>query len=269
MIGLLSQILPEFYTSDRLNSLFLSSSAPDQIPEGSKSKKVTSWLKNINEECEDPLIILGQLLEDFLDQDIDEANWFSPQNEEELKIKRDNYKNKILDSLHNSGLIYSFGGKLSDSISPATVSLQKIVTKLNLSSVDIEIKRALLNVGNDPLAATHYAGSVMESVLKSYLNHHRIAYKEDKFTLSDLWRSVIEHIGINPKEMDDKDLKKIASGLFNIVDGTMHLRNKKSAAHGKSEAQMKANTIRPRHARLAIHAAHTVSAYVLELIDKD
>ncbi|WP_081758985.1 abortive infection family protein [Thioalkalivibrio sp. HK1] len=43
--------------------------------------------------------------------------------------------------------------------------------------------------------------------------------------------------------MDEKDLKKIASGLFQIVDGTMHLRNKKSAAH-------------------------TASLYVLELMEK-
>jgi hypothetical protein len=40
---------------------------------------------------------------------------------------------------------------------------------------------------------------------------------------------VVEHIGISPKELDDKDLKKIASALFNIVEGTMHLRNKKNA----------------------------------------
>jgi len=138
---------------------------------------------------------------------------------------------------------------------------------MGLAAIQIEIDRALANVEKDPIAAAHNAGSVMEAALKAYLNHHKVAYKEETDTLSDLWKSVVEHIGIHPKEMDDKDLKKIASGLFSIVDGTMHLRNKKSAAHGKSEAQMKENTIRPRHARLAIHAAHTVSAYVLELIE--
>jgi hypothetical protein len=119
---------------------------------------------------------------------------------------------------------------------------------------------------NDPVAAIHNAGSVLEASLKAYLGHYNIDYKEETDTLSDLWKKTVEHIGIHPKDLPDKDLKKIASGLFNIVDGIMHLRNKKSAAHGKSEEQFRQNTIRPRHARLAIHAAHTISTYVLELM---
>ena len=113
------------------------------------------------------------------------------------------------------------------------------------------------NVEKDPLAAAHNAGSVLEASLKAYLDHHDTSYKEDTDSLSDLWKKVVDHIGLHPKEMDDKDLKKIASGLNSIVDGTMHLRNKKSSAHGKSEEQLKSINIRPRHARLAIHAAHS------------
>ncbi|MFN9003005.1 MAG: abortive infection family protein [Alphaproteobacteria bacterium] len=174
---------------------------------------------------------------------------------------------EIQQALAKDGFQYSRGGYLTKGGALPTRSLQENVKKMGLAAIQIEIDRALANVEKDPIAAAHNAGSVMEAALKAYLNHHKVAYKEETDTLSDLWKSVVEHIGIHPKEMDDKDLKKIASGLFSIVDGTMHLRNKKSAAHGKSEAQMKENTIRPRHARLAIHAAHTVSAYVLELIE--
>ena len=68
-IGLLSQILPEYYTHDGLNGLFLTASAPENIPDGSKSSKVTTWLRAINNECDDPLEVLGNLLADFMDKE--------------------------------------------------------------------------------------------------------------------------------------------------------------------------------------------------------
>ena len=266
-IGLLSQIMPEYYTHDGLNGLFLTASAPDNIPDGSKSSKVTTWLRAINNECDEPLDVLGNLLADFMDREVYSQNRYGVNSNEEYEINLKKAREKVAQSLAKDGLGYSRGGQITKAGSVATLSLQESVTKRGLSAVEIEIKRALANVESDPLAATHNAGCVLEASLKAYLTHHSIAYKEESDTLSDLWKQVVEHIGIHPKELDDKDLKKIASGLFNIVDGTMHLRNKKSAAHGKSEEQLRQNTIRPRHARLAIHAAHTISAYVLELIE--
>ncbi|KAB2885897.1 MAG: abortive infection family protein [Albidovulum sp.] len=46
--------------------------------------------------------------------------------------------------------------------------------------------------------------------------------------------------------------------------GTIFLRNKKSSAHGRTETQIKENELRPRDARLVIHSAHTLAAYVIE-----
>lgn len=266
-IGLLSQILPAYYSHAGLNSLFLTASAPDPIPDGNKSDKVMAWLRSINNECDEPLGILGNLLGDFMDREMYGQNRYGFGGNEEYEANLNDAREKILQSLAKDGLKYSRGGHITRGSSIATLSLQENVAKLGLSAVEIEIKRALANVERDPLAATHNAGCVLEASLKAYLTHHSIDYKEESDTLSDLWRQVVEHIGIHPKELDDKDLKKIASGLFNIVDGTMHLRNKKSAAHGKSEEQLRQSTIRPRHARLAIHSAHTISAYVLELME--
>ena len=266
-IGLLSQILPEYYTHDGLNGLFLTASAPENIPDGSKSSKVTTWLRAINNECDDPLEVLGNLLADFMDKESYYPNRFDQKTEDELSQKLKDAQDKVLQTLSKDGLSYSRGGHITKGGSTPTLSLKENVKKRGLAAVEIEIKRALSNVENDPVAAIHNAGSVLEASLKAYLTHNSISYKEEADTLSDLWKKAVEHIGIHPKELDDKDLKKIASGLFNIVDGTMHLRNKKSAAHGKSEEQLRQNTIRPRHARLAIHAAHTVSTYVLELME--
>jgi hypothetical protein len=267
-IGLLSQILPNYYTHAGLEGLFLTASAPDNIPDGSKPDKVATWLRLTNQHCEEPLKVLGNLLADFMDREIYTQKWYGSSSDEEEEKKRNEAREKIVQSLAKDGLKYSRGGHIAKGSSVVTISLQQSVAKLGLPAVEIEIQRALAHVDNDPLAAAHNAACALEASLKAYLSHYGIpSYKEESDTLSDLWKQVIEHIGIKPKELDDKDLKKIASGLFNIVDGTMHLRNKKSAAHGKSEEQLKQNTIRPRHARLAIHAAYTISAYILEFIE--
>jgi hypothetical protein len=266
-IGLLSQILSDYYTHDGLNGLFLTASAPEEIPVGSKPSKITTWLRAVNNECNNPLEVLGNLLADFMDKEPYNPTTYPWDNNEKYGQQREDAREKIIQTLTKDGLSYSRGGHITNGASIPTLSLKENVQKLGLSAVEIEIKRALANVESDPLAATHNAGCVLEASLKAYLGHHSIHYKDESDTLSSLWQKSVEHIGIQPKELDDKDLKKIASGLFNIVDGTMHLRNKKSAAHGKSEEQLRQSTIRPRHARLAIHAAHTVSAYVLELIE--
>jgi hypothetical protein len=248
------------YTHTQINSLFLSASAPETIPSGNKSDKVTTWLRAINNEAAAPLDVLGILLVDLMDKEEYGVNQSYIEN---LHADR----KAIRECLSKDGLSYNRGGFIVKSESFPTISLRENVAKRGLFAVEIEIKRCLENAERDPSAAAHNAASVLEASLKAYLEHYRVPYKEESDTLSELWRIFVSHIGIIPKEFDDKDLKKIASGLFNIIDGTMHLRNKKSAAHGRSGEQFRTSIIRPRHARLAIHAAHTVSAYVLEFLD--
>src|SRR3546814_5155608 len=65
-------------SSDLLDSLFMAAGAPGEVPPGSKSKKVRDWLFQINKEApEEALQILGRLLEDLFDRNI-EAPWGEP-----------------------------------------------------------------------------------------------------------------------------------------------------------------------------------------------
>jgi len=263
-IGLLSQILPNHYTHNGLNSLFQTASAPANIPEGSKPSKVTTWMRAINAECPDPLTVLGALLEDFMEKELLPYG-LDPKNDEERARKLKEDQEKILQTLAKDGLSYARGGHVTKGGTFPTLSLQENVSKRGLAAVDLEIKRALENVESDPGAAAHNAGSVLEASFKVYLDHYGIEYKHNS-DMPTLWQKVVEHIGIRPKELENKNLKKIASGLYSIVEGTMNLRNPE--AHGKSESEFKQGTLHPRHARLAIHAAHTVSAYILELLEE-
>lgn len=262
LIGILSQIIPENYTHSEIESLFLYSGAPESIPDGSKPSKVQSWLRNINSESENPIKILESILSDFMEKEIVNSYW-SQSDDQEKKLEEE--KNKIKETLSKCGFSYNNGNLLKAGSISSTISLVESVKKHGLRSVDTEIKRALDQVDEDPYAATQYAANVLEASLKAYLDSKSHIYSPGN-SLAELWRDASTIMGIKPKDIEDEDLRKIASSLIGIVTGVRGLRDKKSTSHGKSEDEMKKYIILPRHARLSIHSAHTVSAYILELI---
>lgn len=264
IIGLLSQLFPDRYTQAEIDALFLYSGAPEPIPGLSKPKKIQAWLRQTNQLHADPLKVLGQILDDFIEKTDSSVDlWSSSSEYEDLKLEKE--KARINETLAREGLAFHRGGGILKSGTTSTLSLDESVKKHGLASVEVEIKRALAQIENDPHAAAQYAGNVLEASLKAYLDAKQKTYGTGD-TLHDLWKLAVAEIGLRPVDLDNKDLRKIATGLNSIVDGIMHLRNKKSGAHGKSEEQTRNFVIKPRHARLAIHSSHTVAAYVLELI---
>ncbi len=270
IIGLLSNFFPDYYTHNEINSLFLTAGAPEDIPLGSKPTKVTSWLRLINQECETPLEVLGRILEDYMDAESPDEQTYHQRLYNTIEEAQEAY-NKPRDRLRNAlakdGLQYGRGGHITTGQGFSTKTLMERVQKEGLSAIDIEVKRALDNVEKDPPSAVLAAGAVLEAVFKTYLEQKNVKFYE-KDTFSSLWKKCSSHIGMNPKEIEDEDLKKILSGLHDIADGLMHLRNRKSASHGKSDKQMKFYRIETRHARLAVHAAHTLASYILDVMER-
>jgi hypothetical protein len=83
----------------------------------------------------------------------------------------------------------------------------------------------------------------------------------NKQTIGPLWTEVAKHLGLSPGQLADDDLKQILSGLFSVVNGIGALRTHEGSAHGHG---VKAYKITARHARLAVHAAHTTAVFILE-----
>ena len=141
------------------------------------------------------------------------------------------------------------------------------VEQHDLSNLDRLIQQSLEDIEKNPLSAVLHASTTLESVLKEYLKTRQIPYNKGNATLPKLWKIFMEkNPKIHPEKLkNNNDLQEIATGLFKIINGTSSLRNKQSSAHGKSEEEFQTINITPRHARLAIHAVHTLSAYILEL----
>lgn len=265
IIGLLSNLMPNRYTHADINSLFLTAGAPDIVPDGSKPVKVQAWLREVNKSSPEPLKVLGGILDDYMAKDISSKGFWDTSNDQ-YQIELEAEKAKIRESLAQSGLSFSPGGMITKGGAVPTLSLDESVKKHGLKSIEVEIKRGLSLIESDPAAAAQFAGNVLEATLKAYLSNKSVVYK-DGYTLSELWKLAAAEMKLKASDYDNNDLRKIVSGLHSIVDGIAHLRNAKSGAHGKSEEQWANIVVKPRHARLALHSAHTVAAYVLELIE--
>jgi hypothetical protein len=75
-------------------------------------------------------------------------------------------------------------------------------------------------------------------------------------------RAEIEPGNAQDRQIEVEDLQKIVSGMISVVDGIGALRTRASSAHG---ARRKRYAIEGRHARLAVHAAHTIATFILSV----
>lgn len=83
--------------------------------------------------------------------------------------------------------------------------------------------------------------------------------------LRSVWDVVRRDLGFDPSKVEEQDLKEILSGMFSAVNGISALRTHASSAHG---AGRKRYRLEARHARLAVHAAHTLVVFVIESWDR-
>lgn len=263
VIAILSTNMPDFETHATLDSLFLYADAPGEPPEESKTSKVQTWLRRVNRESDAPLEVLGRIVENYMElADIESKSPLWPG--EPGNNKKREFKNKLEEIFSRYNLVYIKGGIISYSSSIPSQSLAKLIEDRDIPSIDAEFNRALANVNTEPREAVSAACNILESVFKVYIADEKLVMPQ-KQDLQNVWRVVRNDLGLKPGALEDDDLRKILSGIFSVVDGVGALRTHASSAHGQGR---KIYNLRPRHARLAIHSAHTIALFILETWDE-
>lgn len=257
VISVLSDHMSAVETHATMNSLFMYADAPGEPPDLSKPAKAQEWLRRINKESEDPLRVLGRLIEGYMETESTKGSIFG------WELPQSNFSEKMSDLLGRYGLRYLTGGHISDGASITSTSLKEAIKKRNLPAVEMEFSRALENIHTDPREAVSAACNIMESTFKVYIADEKLIVPA-KQDLQSLWKVVRESLGLDTKSVEDEDLKRILSGLYSLTDGIGALRTHASSAHG---AGRKIYKLKPRHARLAINAAHTLTMFILESWD--
>jgi hypothetical protein len=254
LIGTTGPILDAHYTHAELNALFMQAGFPGDPPEGNKTHKCLSWMRRANAECSDPLKLFGMLIAELMDGE--PTAWRLEQYEKEGDARE-----RIRTVMGKEQLSYQRGGYIIGAhLKGPSKSLSELVKAEGLSAVEIEYQRAYTTIGSDPGAAVTAASAILEAVCKHYLETER-APLPNKQTLASLWSETAKHLGLSPGQLADDDLKQILSGLFSIAGGVAALRTHEGSAHGHANKNYK---IEARHARLAVHAAHTMAVFLLE-----
>ncbi|EPA9172988.1 abortive infection family protein [Acinetobacter baumannii] len=261
VIAVLADYLPNRETHDTLDNLFLYANAPGEPPEGSKLKKTQAWLRRINKESPEPLRILGKLIESYME---------IPEQEESIFLgftshnPKKEFKDKLVSVLRQYNLTYINGGIISDGRSISSKSLAELIKGRDIPAIEAEFTRALENVNSEPREAVSAACNILESIFKVYITDEDLP-EPSKQDLQNVWKIVRADLGFDPNLVQDDDLKRILSGILSIVDGIGAFRTHASSAHGQGR---KLYNIKPRHARLAIHSAHTLALFILETWDE-
>ena len=234
--------------------------APGDPPQNSKLAKTQEWLRRINTDNDcDTLEVVGRLIEGYMEPPLPkkDAPWSPEPCLTDIQIER---MERIKQGLTRANLQYIPGGILTHISGSASRSLKDIISKLDYAAVDQEFERALRNVETSPREAVSAASNILESVCKVYITEQglELPAKQD---LQPVWKVVRDDLGLDPANLEDQDLQKILSGVASVVSGIGALRTHASSAHG---AGTKSYKLKPRHARLAVHAAHTLATFILE-----
>lgn len=259
LISVVADIASQRETHSSLNNLFLYAGSPENIPEGSKPVKALEWLRKVNTDCENPLQVLGKIIENYMEEappppksslfgETVPAAVHSPDQE------------RIIKTLNRYDLKYFRGGILTTSLAAPTRTLEQFIRDRDSPSIEQEFDRALRNVESNPREAVSAASNILESICKIYIAEEKLEMPA-KQDLKPVWTVVRKHLGFDPSTVEDQDLQTILTGLFATVEGIGALRTHASSAHGAGKKPYK---LEARHARLAIHAAHTVALFILE-----
>jgi hypothetical protein len=240
-----------YYSHSQLNSLFWESGAKGDPPPGNCCKKVRDWLLRLSDSPDD-LNILGELLQDFMEVDHSWKNQDGQQTQGRERIRN---------IMAQYGLSYQVGGRIiGANVASPTRSLETILHSRDLKGLNDEFDRAIENVEKDPPASLTAACAILESLCRIYIENERLPMPS-KETLKPLWSVVQKDLKLDPGAVEDQDIARILSGLTSIVDGIASLRTHAGSAHGHGNPKYR---IASRHARLTIHAAHTMATFILE-----
>lgn len=252
VIAVVSEVMAGLYTHNQIDN-FLEATGielPD-VPPGNKEIKVRAWLKYANETHPDPVGALGKAIVELME--VYPVGWPNQ--------VATPYMTRVNNALNEYGFIYLRGGRIISSGTTAVgENLQEIIHNRSLSGLETEFKRIYENLDADPPSAVTASSALLEALFKTYIEENGLEMPAEE-SIKPLWKVVRKDLRLDPALVNDDDLKTILTGLAAIVEGTGSLRTHKGSAHGRGKTAYK---LKPRHARLAAHAAFTLASFVLE-----
>ena len=185
-----------------------------------------------------------------------------------VRIERDNpsVAQDLLRRMRADG--YDFDGErfvpLPGNQQPLVETIRTLASSLNLKGLEIEISRLARAADEDPSLAVGTAKDMVETVCKTILEE-RTGTSSSK-DLPSLVRAVAKELSLLPESIPSNAkgsdaIRRLLSNLNQVAQGLAELRNLYGSGHGRDGRFV---GIQPRHAKLAVGAATTLSLFLLE-----
>ncbi|MFA5157513.1 MAG: abortive infection family protein [Candidatus Omnitrophota bacterium] len=221
----------------------------------SRVPSVKALLTEVNQRYDGQKILIG-----VINAVVDVRDYFDCPEKLETVVQ---YLNKRLE--HDGFQIKKIGKQYrlvsASTNAKVTQALITTVDTLSFESVKLDFERAIEEASSNPEGALTSACSSVESTCKCILDKLGQAYPT-KQDISGLVRAVQQHLNLSPDRKDaEEDIRRILGGLGNVAGGIGALRTHAGDAHGRGSKSYRIDT---RIARLAIHAASTISLFFIE-----
>jgi len=162
-----------------LNTLFMNAGAPGDPPELSHATKWKTWLLRASDDPNtDSYLVLGRILEEFMEvEPPDNTGLFSWFGHEFASAKElwHAKKQRLESVLQKYGLRYLRGGRITETgTGLASEALAQALEENDFDTIEVEFRRALQTVADDPGAAITAGCAILEALFKSYLEQKEI-----------------------------------------------------------------------------------------------
>ena len=163
---------------------------------------------------------------------------------------------------------YTFEGQgfvpLPSKQPPPIEAIRSFAASFNLQELHAEIDRLTRAADNDPSLAVGTAKEMVETICKTILKERGIPSRGED--LPQLIRAVAKELALLPDDIPDHAkgsdvIRRMLSNLNQISQGIAELRNLYGTGHGRDGRFL---GIQPRHAKLAVGAAATLGAFLME-----
>lgn len=257
VIATVSNLLAAARSHEQLDRIFVQAGAAGEPPDGPKPTKCRAWLIRTNRERPaQALQILGKILEGVMDEALDGPEW--------LVKEREGARTRVRTMLESCGLSYAHGGTISVAGNAGTArQLQDLIRAQDLPSLEAEFERATRNADLHPREALSAAAAILEALVAELAREMRLPQPEDR-SLRRLWKPVRAGLNVDAKSTPNPDLGKVIGALATMVEGIAGLRDEKPIVQAIGQIATHGSRIEPRHARLAINAAYTLTAFLIE-----
>jgi len=121
--------------------------------------------------------------------------------------------------------------------------------------------KALARCESDPEGAITAARSLIESACRHILDELDVP-SDDSDDAPTLYKKVSKELNLAPDQHAEAIFKQTLSGAFSVVNGLSGVANKYGDRHGAGSGRRSKPS--PRHARLVVNAAGTITAFVVD-----